>query len=343
MASPRSASSVTVVMPVRNGAPWLPRALAALAEQTHPDVDVVIVDDGSTDQTPALLRAWAAGEVDTAAGPHRRVLTHDHPRGAAEARRSGLAAATGTWVWFTDVDDQWSPDLLAVVVAAGEAYDADLVAWRMRRVERSGRTWVMEGVDQATVLEAVDLPSAVLDGRLRGHLPNKLLRRACVRMPEPPLPATQEDFLVVLATLAALRRAVLVPQILYTYLEQPGDRGGPAEIAAMEHVATRADELSGAVEPGLRRFFRCWFWAVPAVTSTVTAAGSWSVAQATALRRRVRAELGLGDARICWNYDRRIAVWVALIVVTGPLFGPLYRVSRRAQAGASHARSALGR
>jgi glycosyltransferase involved in cell wall biosynthesis len=95
---------VTVVVPTHDRRGLVPRAIGCALRQRDVEVDVVVVDDGSTDGTPVVLAALE--------GPRVRVLRHDRPRGVAAARNTGIDAASGEWVAFLDDDDVWAPGKL---------------------------------------------------------------------------------------------------------------------------------------------------------------------------------------------------------------------------------------
>jgi len=99
---------VTVVLPVFNRARIVHRAIGSVLSQTLQDFELVVVDDGSRDETPALL----AGLSD----PRIRVLTAPKNGGACAARNRGIAAARGEIVCFLDSDDAYVPEKLATVV-----------------------------------------------------------------------------------------------------------------------------------------------------------------------------------------------------------------------------------
>jgi len=94
VATPR----ISVVMPTRNRASRVLTAIASVEAQTYAAWELVVVDDGSTDETPAVLSARAADE------PRITVIRTDGV-GAAAARNVGLAAATGDWITFLDDDN----------------------------------------------------------------------------------------------------------------------------------------------------------------------------------------------------------------------------------------------
>jgi len=90
--------AVSVLVPVRNAAPWLTASLASLWRQTDPDFEVVAVDDGSTDDSAAMLEAAAEAE------PRLIVVRMPH-RGLPAALNEGLARASGRWIARHDADD----------------------------------------------------------------------------------------------------------------------------------------------------------------------------------------------------------------------------------------------
>lgn len=98
------APEVSVVIPTRNRAQLLATTLTCVLRQRDVHLEVVIVDDGSTDGTPASAAAIGDARVRVVALPRREGQSH--------ARNRGIAEATGRWVAFLDDDDLWSPDKL---------------------------------------------------------------------------------------------------------------------------------------------------------------------------------------------------------------------------------------
>jgi glycosyltransferase involved in cell wall biosynthesis len=93
---------VSVIIPTFNRAALLPSAIDSVLAQTHPAVEIVVVDDGSTDNTRAVLTRF---------GDRIRVLTQSNA-GASAARNAGIAASHGEIVSFVDSDDLWLPTKL---------------------------------------------------------------------------------------------------------------------------------------------------------------------------------------------------------------------------------------
>jgi glycosyltransferase involved in cell wall biosynthesis len=113
-----SAPDVSVVIPTRNRRERLRLALRSALRQRAVDVEVVVVDDGSTDGTDELVEAVGDARI--------RWIRREVSGGVGAARNEGIAAAVGRWVAFLDDDDVWSPDKLALQVEALRSGDA---AW----------------------------------------------------------------------------------------------------------------------------------------------------------------------------------------------------------------------
>lgn len=94
-----SHAQVSVVIPVYNAAPFLARCLDGVLSQTLQELEVICVDDGSTDGSAAVLANYAAKDSRV------RVITFTENRGAGAARNAGIAAATGEYLGFVDADD----------------------------------------------------------------------------------------------------------------------------------------------------------------------------------------------------------------------------------------------
>lgn len=121
---------VSVVVSNHNYAPFLAETIDSVLGQTHPDVEIVVVDDGSTDDSREVL----AGFGD------RITAIFQEQGGQAAAVNTGVAAAHGELVCMLDADDAFTPDKIERVVAAWRAMPgAVLVNHRLRTVDETGR------------------------------------------------------------------------------------------------------------------------------------------------------------------------------------------------------------
>jgi glycosyltransferase involved in cell wall biosynthesis len=110
-------SSVSVVVPTHNRSELLTVTLRGVLQQRDVDLEVIVVDEASTDETVAIL----AGLGD----PRVRTIRHETPRGVSTARNRGIAEARGEWVAFTDDDDLWAPDKLVRQLRAAQVTGRD--------------------------------------------------------------------------------------------------------------------------------------------------------------------------------------------------------------------------
>src|SRR6266481_4081519 len=99
---------VSVIIPIYNGATTIERALKSVFEQTFTDFEIVVVDDGSTDDTPSVLAKF---------GDRIRMFRQPN-RGLPGARNAGVAVSRGELLALIDHDDQWLPRKLEISVAA---------------------------------------------------------------------------------------------------------------------------------------------------------------------------------------------------------------------------------
>jgi glycosyltransferase involved in cell wall biosynthesis len=133
-----SRPQVSVLLPVRNGRPWLGTALASIFGQTLGNFELIVLEDGSTDGTPELLTVLH--------DPRLRIIDTGGV-GIARALNIGLAAARGLYVGRHDADDESLPTRLARQVAVLDARpDIDVVASVAEYIDASGQavdnTWV---------------------------------------------------------------------------------------------------------------------------------------------------------------------------------------------------------
>lgn len=112
----------SVVIPLYNKRRFIEQTLRSVREQTVQDFEVIVVDDGSTDDG-ALLAQQYAGHW-----PHFRCI-HQTNAGVSAARNTGIALAVGQWVAFLDADDYWHPEYLQTLCRLIQTYPvADMVA-----------------------------------------------------------------------------------------------------------------------------------------------------------------------------------------------------------------------
>jgi glycosyltransferase involved in cell wall biosynthesis len=123
--------SISVIVPTYNRSALLPAAIRSVQGQTHSDWELIVVDDGSTDSTPAALAPLLGDDR------RLRLLTNAGAQGPGGARNTGIRAARGALIAFLDSDDSWEPTKLARFAAQFDANPAAvLVASDNRMIDR---------------------------------------------------------------------------------------------------------------------------------------------------------------------------------------------------------------
>ncbi|MBQ1725304.1 MAG: glycosyltransferase family 2 protein, partial [Muribaculaceae bacterium] len=89
---------VSIIVPCYNAAPYLPKCLKSILRQTFTDIEVIAVNDGSNDDTLAVLERYAAKDQRI------RIINAPHNCGLQWARHRGIKAAQGQWIMFVDAD-----------------------------------------------------------------------------------------------------------------------------------------------------------------------------------------------------------------------------------------------
>lgn len=117
---------ISIIVPVYNAAPYLPQCLDSLVNQTYRDIEIICVNDGSTDNSLDILKAYA--ERDS-----RILVIHQENQGLSDARNKGLENARGEWVMFVDNDDWIDISTCQITLETVHAHQADVVMWTYNR------------------------------------------------------------------------------------------------------------------------------------------------------------------------------------------------------------------
>lgn len=199
---------VSVIMPCYNAVRYVEEAVASALGQSHRSLELIVVDDGSTDGSDVVLARL------TAAHPTRIRLLRTERAGAYPARNAGLRAAHGELIAFLDADDWWLPNTIELLAAALARRDAD--------VSYCGWQNVGEGVRSAPHVPPAyedDDPVAHFIRTCPWPIHAALVRRSVVDrlggFSQRRFASMDYDFW--LRTLALTRRIVRVPEVLAFY------------------------------------------------------------------------------------------------------------------------------
>ncbi|AQU88455.1 glycosyltransferase [Komagataeibacter nataicola] len=234
--------SVTLIITAYNAQDFIMRAVSSALEQTHKPLEIVVVDDCSTDNTPDLLRrvARAHGSI--------RVVSTVANGGPSLARNTGLAVARGDWVAFLDGDDAFAPNRLEVLMARAAHDDCDAVADDLGYYDAMAGQVTGRAMGAGQVpLQPVSLHDYVRHNRSGGSgfdwgLLKPMFRRsflAAHALQYDPLVRHGEDFLLVVSFLLAGGRLCLIDQPTYLYTQRQGSVSGRASGMSRTVIAYR--------------------------------------------------------------------------------------------------------
>lgn len=216
---------ISVIIPAYNAGGYIVDAMRSVLDQTHARLELIVVNDGSTDGTSGLAR-----NVDDA-----RVSVVDQPNlGVSAARNTGLQKATGDLIAFLDADDAMEPGNLAGKLQLLQRSGAEWVYGDLilcdERMRPTGRTLVGTDGDVArTILLGIDTAVPAMCS-------NALLRRSCFdggyRFPQALSNAADQHFAL---CMAIAHRYVHLPHALNRYRIVPGSMSRNVALYAADH------------------------------------------------------------------------------------------------------------
>lgn len=124
---------VSVIIPVYNGEQYIKRSVESVLQQSIEDIEILILDDGSTDGSLALCREYEKKYPDL-------IKVFNHPNmGVANTRNKGVSLANGKYIMFLDQDDFFDPGYMQIFLEAAEQNEADVVIGGYRRPDKDGK------------------------------------------------------------------------------------------------------------------------------------------------------------------------------------------------------------
>lgn len=203
---------ISVAMAVYNSDAYLERAILSVLNQTYRNLELILVDDGSTDNCPQICDRYAALD------PRVRVI-HKENGGLYTSRNVGIEQATGEYLAFLDGDDWADPDMYESMLSCLREQAADLVVCRYKRVYRDAT--VDGSTDRAVVMEGQEMLAKYLeeeeDFLIQNAAWNKLYRRSILgdlRFPA----RWYEDMLYTIRLLNRTARSVYLDHAYHNYV-----------------------------------------------------------------------------------------------------------------------------
>lgn len=224
---------VSIVVPVYNVERYLEECVGSIGAQTYDALEILLVDDGSTDNSGALC--------DKLAQQDSRIRVFHKPNGGvASARNHGLDHATGQWVLLVDADDRIEPDLVARCMEALGRTKSDIAMFQYRSIDESGNPHPWDGplnrFSEETVLTRNEAIARVINGPYEYYPWCYIARRSLYEHPEPirfPEGRAMEDEATVYKPHARARSVAYLPYRLYGYRQRSQSRMRSGKAAAL--------------------------------------------------------------------------------------------------------------
>lgn len=202
---------VSVIVPALNVAPYLPRCLDSLLAQTHRPLEIIVVDDGSTDDTAEVMRRYEEQH------PEVHTITQRH-RGLGPARNAALSIAHGSYVSMIDADDWVEPDFVADMVELLGATGADVAVagFRFDALGLSVKFPFLPSPRVITGAEAAELSIHLT--RFPAFAWNKFYSRDLFHPDDPPFPSIYyEDLATTPRLLMRASKVAITKKAYYHY------------------------------------------------------------------------------------------------------------------------------
>lgn len=207
---------ISIIVPVYKVEPWLDRCVQSIVDQSHQNLEIILVDDGSPDHCGAMCDAWA--EKDS-----RIQVIHKENGGLSSARNAGLAAATGEYIAFVDSDDWVHPAYLFAMYHAIACSGADVAACDVCFLQAEEAVPEARDLESFTVFSPKEAIATILRGRgFRAVAWNKLYRRQLLTGENFPVGKYHEDEFFTYRILAKAEKLAFVDAPLYYYFQRPG-------------------------------------------------------------------------------------------------------------------------
>lgn len=162
---------ISVIVPAFNVGQTIKRALDSILAQTYQNIEIIVVNDGSKDETGAIIDSYAAQNREI-------IAIHTQNQGVTAARLTGVKQASGEWIGFVDGDDEIEPDMYEMLLNNAVQYEADISHCGYQMMFSDGRTSYFHNTGSLVIQDNLTGLKDLLDGSLvEPGLCNKLFHK----------------------------------------------------------------------------------------------------------------------------------------------------------------------
>jgi glycosyltransferase involved in cell wall biosynthesis len=208
---------ITIIIPLYNTALFLEKCVSSVRGQTHPNLEIIIVDDGSTDGSGELADRLAEND-------ERIKVIHQANSGASIARNRGIEAATGEYIGFVDSDDYIAPEMYAHLLELMGREDLMMTQAARCEIDQSGQRLpnACEPPEKETIIDSPEFLRELLLHRGDASLCTKLTKASLFAEERFPEGVLNEDFHLLVRLLPRVGRVGMLPEQYYHVLCHTG-------------------------------------------------------------------------------------------------------------------------
>lgn len=205
---------ISVIVPVYNTQEYLAKCIDSIINQTYTNLEIILVDDGSYDNSPDICEEYAQRD-------NRIIVIHKENGGASSCRNAGLEIATGKYVAFVDSDDWIDKTMYEEMIKTAEEYQADTVVIGFFRI-RGENMWAFY-IEKPQIFNSHDALAALIENAwMKNYSWNKLYNRKLFSNVNYPNGQIFEDIPVAYKLFDKSNKIVVLNQIKYYYVAHTG-------------------------------------------------------------------------------------------------------------------------
>lgn len=166
---------ISIVVPIYNVDKYLDKCIESIVNQSHANLEIILVDDGSPDNCPSICDKWAKKD-------DRIKVIHKENGGLSHARNAGLAVATGNYITFVDSDDYIEHDMYEKLISVMHQTSSDIVSCKLKYVY-DNESYSVSSEDSFELIEynTEDALCALIDDKIRQVVWNKLYKADLIK------------------------------------------------------------------------------------------------------------------------------------------------------------------
>lgn len=227
---------ISVIVPVYKVEQYLDQCVQSIVDQTYKNLEIILVDDGSPDNCPAMCDAWA--EKD-----NRIKVIHKKNGGLSDARNAGMEIATGDFIAFIDSDDYIRLDMLELLYSSIITNNSDISACGIEMVYDNGAASQKMTSNQNIILDNIDAVNAIIDETiLKQPVWYKLYKSALVKDILFPVGKYHEDVFWSYQAIAKASKVSIFTDVCYFYRQRS------ESIMSEGYSLKRLDAIEGKIE-----------------------------------------------------------------------------------------------